>query len=176
MPVSSLGGGFRPGLHSLVLVNRAVCWARLIARACRRWRGCVAGPNGGPVQVHVRHRWPPRLEPPAHGQLGADAALGIRQPAQGLAADAPPAWTRSGPIAARPRLLPPRPASRPSASTSCRWASIPEVFRPGLEPLPLPPGPERPVPVRRRDDLPQGDRRAADAFARAFRPPTASAW
>ena len=46
--------------------------------------------DGTPAQVHVRHRWPPRLEPPAHGRVGADAALGIRQSAQGLAAHAPP--------------------------------------------------------------------------------------
>jgi len=77
------------GLHSLGLVNRAVCREllrrghdlgligdgpeaavqteerllldpRLTARLGR-------GPIGGPAQVRVRHRWPPRLEPPPHG-------------------------------------------------------------------------------------------------------------
>jgi glycosyltransferase involved in cell wall biosynthesis len=31
-----------------------------------------------------------------------------------------------------------------------------QVFRPGLDPLRLPPGPGNPLPVRRRNDLPQG--------------------
>ena len=77
-------------LHSLALVNLAVCREllqrgydlgllsdgmdvpsetaepvpldpRLAARLGR-------GPVGGPAQVHVRHRWPPRPEPPPQGR------------------------------------------------------------------------------------------------------------
>ena len=64
------------------------------------------GPAGGPAQVHVRHRWPPQLEPPPHGPLGVHAALGVRQPAQGLAAGSAPGRRGLGLQPLGPRLLP----------------------------------------------------------------------
>jgi hypothetical protein len=89
-PVLVAWEGDFEGLHSLALVNRAVCREllrrgydlgllsdgmdvpsetaervpldpRLAARLGR-------GPDGGTAQVHVRHRWPPRPEPPPHGR------------------------------------------------------------------------------------------------------------
>ncbi len=89
-PVRVVWEGDQQGLHSLALVNRALCRElldrghdlgllvgtegngvrtpdrlpddpRLSARFGR-------GPEGGPAQVHVRHRWPPKLEPPAQGR------------------------------------------------------------------------------------------------------------
>ena len=41
----------------------------LLERARRRVSGRFErGPEGGPAEVHVRHRWPPKLEPPAQGR------------------------------------------------------------------------------------------------------------
>jgi glycosyltransferase involved in cell wall biosynthesis len=82
--------GDQEGLHSLALVNRALCREllgrghdlgllveaegnsvrtperlpddpRLSARFDRE-------PEAGPAEVHVRHRWPPKLDPPAQGR------------------------------------------------------------------------------------------------------------
>ena len=98
------------GLHSLAIVNRALCTAlierghdlglvsgsngqhaitpervpldpRLAARLGR-------GPEGGPAQVYVRHQWPPNFRAATDRPVGADAAVGVRQLAQGLAANA----------------------------------------------------------------------------------------
>jgi hypothetical protein len=50
------------GLNSLALVNRAIC-SRLVAR------GHDVRQNGHtPAAIHVRHRWPPDLEPPREGR------------------------------------------------------------------------------------------------------------
>ena len=102
--------------------------------------------------------------------LGADAALGVRQPAQGLAADARAGSTRSGPTAARSATATSRPASRPSASTSCRWASIPRSSGPGLEPLALPPGPGFRFLFVGGTIFRKGIDLLLAAYARAFRP------
>src|SRR5208282_1381073 len=74
------------GLHWLALVNRAVCRGLLERGLDLGLIQVEAGPNedrvaldgwlaarmgkapaGGPVQVHVRRQWPPRLEPPPQG-------------------------------------------------------------------------------------------------------------
>ena len=127
--------------------------ARLAARLGRGPGGAGAGAREAPVAAAARAA--------AARALGADAALGVRQPAQGLAANDPHdvdevwAYSRSS---ATPTS---RPASRPAGS--CRALGVdPEVFRPGPGTFAASAGPERSVPVRRRDDFPQGDRCAAD--------------
>jgi len=75
------------GLHSLALVSRAICRGqlergvdlgliqvesgpdgdRVALDACLSAR-LGKKPAGGQAQVHVRHQWPPRLEPPAQGR------------------------------------------------------------------------------------------------------------
>ena len=45
------------------------------------------GDNQFCAPMHVRHQWPPRMEPPPHGQWVLMQPWN-RQPAQGLAADA----------------------------------------------------------------------------------------
>jgi hypothetical protein len=76
-------------LHSLAMVNRVICHglidrgldltiiarppgpsderAELDARLRERSQGAGAL-SGCDTQVHVRHRWPPQLEPPSHGK------------------------------------------------------------------------------------------------------------
>ncbi len=75
------------GLHSLALVNRAVCRGLLergvdlgliqvetgqdedrVALDATLTDRMGKAPAGGSAQVHVRHLWPPRLEPPAQGR------------------------------------------------------------------------------------------------------------
>jgi hypothetical protein len=113
------------GLHSLALVNRALCWA-LLERG--HDVGLVSGPenNGtvtadvlppdprlaarlgrGPAQVHVRHHWPPRFDPPPEGRWV------LMQPWE--FGSLPRAWLPNAPAGGRglgleplgPRLLPP---------------------------------------------------------------------
>src|SRR5262249_6125855 len=82
--------GDQQGLHSLALVNRALC-RELLARghdvglragpehhgvwtperlpADPRLSGRFGrGPERGPAQGHVRHSWPPLLDPPGQGR------------------------------------------------------------------------------------------------------------
>ena len=72
--------------------------------------------------------------------MGADAALGVRQPAQGLAADAPPGRRGLGvqPLVRDCYLDAGVPPERVHVVP---LGVDPEVFRPGLEPLPLAAGP-----------------------------------
>ncbi len=82
--------GDQQGLHSLALVNRALCrellnrghdLGLLVGTEGNRVRTLDRlpddprlsarfgrGPEGGPAQVHVRHRWPPPLDPPSQGR------------------------------------------------------------------------------------------------------------
>src|SRR5262249_17190620 len=89
-PVRVVWEGDQQGLHSLALVNRALC-RELLARghdgglrsgpehhgvgpperlpADPRLSGRFGrGPERGPAQVHVRHSWPPLLDPPGQGR------------------------------------------------------------------------------------------------------------
>ena len=89
----------------------------LLERARRRVSGRFKrGPEGGPAEVHVRHRWPPKLEPPAQA-LGVHAALGVRPPAQVLAAGASARGTKSGRTVARFATATSKRACPPIAST-----------------------------------------------------------
>ena len=124
------------GLHSLALVNRAVR-GRLSAR------GIDLGPVADGTQViHVRHQWPPRLEPPEHGKWV------LMQPWE--FGSVPKAWLpmlrQVDEVWAYSRYV--RDCYLRAGVPSERIQIIPlgvdpEVFRPGLElePFPLPPGP-----------------------------------
>jgi glycosyltransferase involved in cell wall biosynthesis/tetratricopeptide (TPR) repeat protein len=162
-PVRVIWDGDLEGLHSLALVNRALCRAlldrghdlgllarpeadgvqiperlpedpRLSARFGR-------GPEGGPAQVHVRHRWPPRLDPPPEGRwvfmqpwefgsLPSAWLPALRQ------VDEVWAYSRSvrdcyldaGVSPARVHLVP--------------LGVDPAIFHPGAQPLPLPARPD----------------------------------
>ena len=161
-PVRVAWEGDFEGLHSLAMVNRALCRSllerghdlgllqdaagpavgigpsvpldpRLAARLGR-------GPRGGPAQVHVRHRWPPRLDPPPHGRWV------LMQPWE--FGSLPRAWLpmlrRVDEVWAYSRSV--RDAYLEAGVPPERVHVVPlgvdpEVFRPGLTPLPLPPGP-----------------------------------
>ena len=161
--VRVLWEGDQQGLHSLALVNRALCRAlldrghdlgllvgpetngvwtpdrlpadpRLSARFDR-------GPAGGPAQVHVRHRWPPRLEPPPSG-----ARWVFMQPWEfgSLPRAWLPALRRVDEVWAYSRSV--RECYLDAGMQPERVHVIPlgidpAIFRPGAEPLPLPPGP-----------------------------------
>ena len=102
-------------LHSLAIVNRAVCRGlidrghevkiidsradaaveregriELDARLAQARLAVVSGAvgsgaaSGFEAQVHVRHHWPPSDRAAGTRTMGADAALGIRQLAQGV--------------------------------------------------------------------------------------------
>ena len=110
-PVRVAWEGDFEGLHSLALVNRALCrelldrghdlglipvpWARRLGagprcRSTRGWRrGWTAAPKGGRRRCTCGTGGR-RGSSRRRRALGADAALGVRQPAQGLAAHAPP--------------------------------------------------------------------------------------
>jgi len=162
------------GLHSLALVNRAICRG-LVERGIDLGLiqvetgpdedrvvldGCLAGRigkkrAGGTAQVHVRHQWPPRLEPPAQGRWV------LMQPWE--YGSLPKAWLpmlrRVDEVWAYSRSV--RDCYLEAGVPPERVHVIPlgvdsQVFRPGLDPLRLPPGPGNPLPVRRRNDLPQG--------------------
>ncbi len=154
--------GDQRGLHSLALVNRALCRA-LIGRG--HDLGLLAGPEGdgvwtpdrlpddpvlaarldrgpagGPAQVHVRHRWPPRLEPPREGRWV------FMQPWEfgRLPRDWLPALRRVDEVWAYSRSV--RDCYVESGVDPGRVHVVPlgidpSVFWPGVEPMPLPPGP-----------------------------------
>ena len=60
----------------------------------------------GPAEVHVRHQWPPRLEPPPCGRWVLMQPWEYRQPSQSLAACSPPGRRGLGLQPLGPRLLP----------------------------------------------------------------------
>ena len=112
------------------------------AAAARPAPGRAAGPRAG------RRAGPgPRAAPVAAAsraarkrQMGADAAVGVRQLAQGLAAHAPARGRGLGVQPLGPRLLPRgRRAARAGARRPAGRRSRGLPARP--EPLPLPPGP-----------------------------------
>jgi glycosyltransferase involved in cell wall biosynthesis/tetratricopeptide (TPR) repeat protein len=148
------------GLHSLALINRALCRA-LVGRGIdlgltTEGFGTVAPerlapeaalearrgrpPAGGPPHAWVAHRWPPRLDPPPHGrwvffqpwEYGSLPRAWLD-----AAARADEVWSYSravsdvyvgaGVPAERVHVVP--------------LGVDPDVFRPGVEPAPLPPRP-----------------------------------
>ena len=147
------------GVHSLALVNRAICRELLergielgliqVATAPDENRveldaGLAARmgkrPAGGPAQVHVRHQWPPRLEPPPQGRWV------LMQPWE--YGSLPKAWLpmlrRVDEVWAYSRSV--RDCYLEAGVPPERVHVIPlgvdpEVFRPELEPLMLTPGP-----------------------------------
>ena len=197
-PVRVVWEGDQQGLHSLALVNRALCREllnrghdlgllvgtegngvrtadrlpddpRLSARFGR-------GPEGGPAQVHVRHRWPPKLEPPAQGRWV------FMQPWEfgSLPKSWLPALRRVDEVWAYSRSVRdcyleagvPR-RSRPRDPPWGRSGGLPPrcqaTFAAGRAGLP--------VPVRRRHDLSQGLRPAAEQPTHEHSaPPTAWDW
>ncbi len=151
------------GLHSLAMVNRAVC-QELIGRGHDVGllpRGLEAdseaserfaldlrlaarlgrAPEGGHAQVHVRHCWPPRPERPEHGRWV------LMQPWE--FGSMPKNWLPMlqcvDEIWAYSRYV--RDCYLEAEVPRERVRDIPlgvdpELFRPGLEPLALPPGPQ----------------------------------
>ena len=147
------------GLNSLALVNRAICRGLLergvdlgliqveagpaedrVVHDDRLAARIGKGPAGGPAQVHVRHQWPPRLEPPPQGRWV------LMQPWE--YGSLPKAWMpmlrRVDEVWAYSRSV--RDCYLEAGVPPERVHVIPlgvdpEVFRPGLDPLPLPPGP-----------------------------------
>ena len=178
-PVRVAWEGDFEGLHSLALVNRAICRGLgergHEVRRVQDAMGPTEAGSAASAQVHVRHRWPPNLEPPPRWPLGADAALGVRQPAQGLAADAP-AGRRGLGVQPLVRDCYLRAGVPPERVHVIPLGVDPEVFRPGLEPLALPPGPTFRFLFVGGTIFRKGIDVLLEAFARAFRPPTASAW
>jgi len=145
-------------LHSLAHVNRAVC-RKLIERGhdlglLPGASGPVAepverqqldpwlaarygrGPEGGPAQVHVRHRWPPRLEPPPHGRWVLMQPWEYGSPPKAwlpMLRRVDEVWAYSGYV--RHCYLE---AGVPSDRVHVVPLGVdPQVFQPGLEPLPL---------------------------------------
>jgi len=178
-------------LHSLAHVNRAVC-RKLIERGhdlglLPRASGPVAepierqqldprltarlgrGPDGGPAQVHVRHRWPPRLEPPPHGRWV------LMQPWE--YGSLPRAWLpmlqRVDEVWAYSRYV--RQCYVEAGVPSDRLHVVPlgvdpEVFRPGLAPLPLQGSPQIRFLFVGGTIFRKGIDVLLKAFARAFAP------
>jgi len=166
LPAAPGGSGLRRliwegdvrGLHSLALVNRAFA-------AALRARGHDLGidpgapapadgplppdpvlearighpPAGGPAQVHISHRWPPRLEPPPAGRWVFMQPWEFGRlprawtPALARAAEV---WAYSG--AVRDAYL--DAGVPPNRVHVVPLGVDPAVFRPGREPYPLPAG------------------------------------
>jgi glycosyltransferase involved in cell wall biosynthesis/tetratricopeptide (TPR) repeat protein len=179
------------GLHSLALVNRALCRGLLDrghdlglmqdatgpavgmprARPLDPQLAARLGhaPEGGPAQVHVRHRWPPRLEPPPHGRWV------LMQPWE--FGSLPRAWLpmlrRVDEVWAYSRSV--RDAYLEAGVPPERVHVVPlgvdpEVFRPGLAPFPLPPGPSVRFLFVGGTIFRKGIDVLLAAYARAFRP------
>ena len=177
------------GLHSLGLINRSLCRA-LAARGvdlglaaagvaavtpdrlppvpeleARRDRG----PAGGAPHAWVAHRWPPRLDPPPRGRWAFFQPWEYgRLPKAWL-----PAARRAGEVWAYSRSV--RDVYL-DAGVPAEKAHVvplgfdPDVFRPGVDPAPLPPGPGYRFlyvggTIRRK-----GADLALAAYGRAFRP------
>jgi len=176
------------GLHSLAMVNRAVCRgllerevdlgllqvetgpdedrvaldATLAARMGKR-------PAGGPAQMHVGHRWPPRMEAPPQGRWV------LMQPWE--YGSLPKAWLpmlrRVDEVWAYSRSV--RDCYLEAGVPPERVHVVPlgvdpEVFRPGLESLPLPPGPAIRFLFVGGTIFRKGIDLLLTAFARAFQP------
>jgi glycosyltransferase involved in cell wall biosynthesis/tetratricopeptide (TPR) repeat protein len=190
-PVRLMWEGDQQGLHSLALVNRAFCrellerghdlgllvgseeigvWTpdrlpadpRLSARFDR-------GPAGGPAQVHVRHHWPPRLDPPPEGRWV------FMQPWEfgRLPRDWLPALRRVDEVWAYSRSV--RACYVDSGVDPGRVHVVPlgvdpVVFRPGVEPMPMPPGPGFRFLFVGGTIHRKGFDLLLSAYARAFRP------
>ena len=155
------------GLHSLALVNRAICRGLIErgheVRQIHERNGLDGGGLDSLVQVHVRHRWPPRWNHRQHGKWV------LMQPWE--YGSLPKAWLPMlrrvdevwaysryvrdcylrGRRAARPR--PCRSAGRRSGGLPAGAGAAGTSARPSNS-----------VPVRGRDDLSQGDRRAPDGL------------
>ena len=160
-PLRLVWEGDVDGLHSLGLINRALCLAlvrrgvdlglvtegvaavtpeRLVPDpALEARRGQL--PSGGPPDVWVAHRWPPRLEPPPSGRWA------FYQPWE--YGSLPKAWLpaalRADEVWAYSRYV--RDVYLDAGLPPDRVHVVPlgvdpETFRPGLEPAPLPPGPQ----------------------------------
>jgi len=196
-PVRVAWEGDPDGLHSLALVNRALCRA-LLDRGHDLgliWDSKTAGvasperlpldprlavrlgrePAGGPAQVHVRHQWPPKLEPPPRGRWV------LMQPWE--YGSLPKAWLpalhRVDEVWAYSRSV--RDCYLEAGVPPGRVHVIPlgvdpEVFRPGLAPLALPPGPDVRFLFVGGTIFRKGIDLLLSAFARAFSHPTASGW
>ena len=169
------GAGARPDGHP----HRPAAEDRSRRPSIRRSRRASATRPTRADVVHVRHQWPPRFDPPPAGHWVDHAAVGVRQHPRGVGrADVSPGRRGLGLHALRPRLL--RRQRRPGRSRPCRSAG----GRPGRVPAAgLANGPADgeavQVPLRRRDDPSQGDRRPAgrircDIQSRGRRLPGAS--
>jgi glycosyltransferase involved in cell wall biosynthesis len=120
------------------------------------------------AQVHVRHQWPPKMEPPAHGKWV------LMQPWE--FGSLPKAWLpmlrRVDEVWAYSRYV--RDCYLEADVPRERVHVIPlgvdpEVFRPGLEPLALAPGPEVRFLFVGGTIFPKGIDLLLTAFGRAFR-------
>uniref|UniRef100_UPI0013ED7980 glycosyltransferase n=1 Tax=Aquisphaera insulae TaxID=2712864 RepID=UPI0013ED7980 len=181
-------GDFR-GLHSLGLVNRAI-GLELLARghdlgladdgpspagdadappdpqlADRLGRN----PIGGPAQVHVMHRWPPRAEfqpharrvlmqPWEYGSLPRSwlPLLAAVDEVWAYSRSVRDAYLRAGMPHGRVHVIP--------------LGVDPQAFHPGIEPLPLPPGPRFRFLFVGGTIFRKGIDVLLDAYSRAFGP------
>ncbi len=176
------------GLHSLGLINRALCGAlmarghdltldpggptptpelleadpRLEARAAR-------GPEAGPPQVTVTHRWPPRLDPPPRGRWA------FFQPWE--FGSLPKAWlpavARADEVWAYSRAVRDAYLDAGVPPEKVRVVPLgvdPAVFRPGLGPADLGPGPSLRFLFVGGTIARKGVDLLLAAFAQAFRP------
>jgi len=176
------------GLHSLALVNRAIC-RELLERGVElgliqvecgpaedrvpldgRLTARMGKPSGGgPAQVHVRHQWPPRLEPPAQGRwvLMQPWEYGSLPKAWlPMVRRVDEVWAYSGSV--RDCYLE---AGVPPERVHVIPRGVdPGLFRPGLDPLPLPPGPGIRFLFVGGTIFRKGIDVLLTAFARAFQP------
>ena len=181
-------GGWR-GRHSLGLINRALCRAlidlghdlglddggnpavdaeRLPPDPVLESRS-GRPPMGGPSQVHVAHRWPPRLDPPPSGRWA------FFQPWE--FGSLPRAWlpaiAQAGEVWAYSRSVRDVYLDAGVSENKIRLVPLgvdPAVFRPGVPPRQLPPGPDLRFLFVGGTIYRKGIDLLLEAFARAFRP------
>jgi glycosyltransferase involved in cell wall biosynthesis len=187
-------------LHSLAIVNRALCRGlldrghdvrpianlagpavepdervELDARLAQALWAEAAGPAGKDaasrfeVQVHVRHQWPPVTQPPARGkwvlmQPWEHGSLPKAWLPMLRSVDEAWAYSRSVRDCYLEAEVP------PDRVHIVPLGVAPDVFRPGLEPLPLAPGPEIRLLFVGGTIYRKGIDLLLTAFARAFRP------
>jgi glycosyltransferase involved in cell wall biosynthesis len=187
-------------LHSLALVNRTICRrlierghdvrlitgpaqpvcepgerveldARLAEALSAGATGLIRGDAASPfqAQVHVRHRWPPRMEPPARGKWV------LMQPWE--YGSLPTAWLpmlrRVDEVWSYSRYV--RDCYIEAGVAPDRVHVVPlgvdpELYRPGLEPLRLPAGPQTRFLFVGGTISRKGIDLLLRAFGRAFRP------